>query len=118
MITENELIEIEEEDFPQSSDSDEKTAAWSEEFVMAGQELFETVMTLVHETNIRRIVIKNENKSIDLEIPLLIGVAGIALFPAYAALALIVSLAIDCTITVERVEKAPPPMEDVEIAES
>lgn len=80
---------------------------WTDEFVVAGEELWDTVKQLVHETNVRRIVIKNEARSVHLQVPLALGVAGIALLPVYSAVALIAALVTDCKILVERVEKAP-----------
>ncbi|MCA9972504.1 MAG: DUF4342 domain-containing protein, partial [Anaerolineales bacterium] len=63
-------------------------ASWTEEVVVAGEELVDAVRRLVNETTVRRLVIKNEARRIHLEIPLLLGVAGIALLPVYAALGL------------------------------
>jgi len=80
---------------------------WTEEFTVVADELVDFVKRLIHETNIRRIIIKNESRRINFEVPLLLGVAGIALLPVYAALALIAALVADCTILVERVEKEP-----------
>lgn len=94
----NGRIHVEEETPRQSEQS-----AWSEEFIVAGSELVEAVKKLVHETNVRRVVVKNEARRIHLELPLLIGVAGIALLPVYSALALIAALVADCTILVERI---------------
>ncbi|MBE2222944.1 MAG: DUF4342 domain-containing protein [Anaerolineae bacterium] len=86
---------------------------WGEEFVVAGEELVATVKGLVKEAAIRRIVVKNEKYNIHLEVPLVLGVAGIALVPFYAGLALIAALVTECTILVERkepvVEKEPEP---------
>jgi len=75
---------------------------WSEEFIAAGSDIMDAVKRLVHEAGVRRIVIKNEEKRIHLEIPLWLGVAGIALLPFYAALGVIAALVIDCKILVER----------------
>ena len=99
-----ETIDIEEEDVAEDTANGKN---WSEEFVVAGEELVESVKKLVHETSVRRIVIKNEEKRIHFEVPLLVGVAGIALLPAYAALGLIAALVADCKILVERTEKEP-----------
>ena len=98
-------INIEEDDLEEESGEETETRAdWTEEFVVAGEELVETVKELIHEANVRRIIVKNKEKRILLEIPLVLGVAGIALFHVYSALALIAALVADCTITVERVE--------------
>jgi len=99
----NEKINVEEEEAGTAANG----RSWSEEFTVAGSELVDIVKKLVHETAVRRIIVKNEAKRIYLEIPLLMGVAGIALLPAYAALALIAALVADCKIIVERTEKEP-----------
>ena len=93
---------------------------WTEEFTVAGNELVDFVKKLVTEATVRRIVIKNEARDIHFEIPLMLGLAGIALLPVYAALGLIAALVADFTILVERSEKAPeaPAAEDVDVAEA
>ena len=98
-----EKIDVEEE----AAAEGEQGQSWTEEFVVAGEELVNTIKQLVQEAGVRRIVIKNETQRIYLEIPLVLGLAGIALLPVYSAVALIAALVADCTITVERVEKAP-----------
>lgn len=95
-------------------DAAEDKKDWGEEFVVAGGELVDTVKGLVKEATIRRIVVKNEKYNVHLEVPLVLGVAGIALVPFYAGLALIAALVTECTILVERkepvVEKEPEPV--------
>jgi hypothetical protein len=54
--------------------SEEKTVR--EEFRISGEQLLKTVRGLVHEGNIRRVIIKQDDRTI-LEIPLTLGVAGI-----------------------------------------
>lgn len=97
-------IPVEEE--AQNGSGEKHEQRWTEEFAVAGDELLTTVKRLVHEANVRRIVIKNKEKRILFEIPLVIGVAGIALLPVYASLALAGALMADCTIAVERVGEA------------
>ena len=91
----NEEIDVEEDEMDDGTQ-------WSEEFVVAGAEIVDAVKRLIHEAGVRRIVVKNDEKRIHLELPLWIGVAGIALLPFYAALAVIAALLVDCTILVER----------------
>lgn len=81
--------------------------SWTEEFVVAGGELVDMVKKLVREATVRRLVIKNEKLNLNLEVPLVLGVAGIALLPVYSAVALIAALVTECTILVERHEPAP-----------
>ena len=104
-----EEVVIEEEDLAEESDE-----SWTEEFVAAGEDLVQMVKELVHETAVRRVVVKNEARGINLSLPLAVGVPGIALgiiwAPFIAAVAVVGALMIDCTITVERVaEKDPAP---------
>jgi CHASE3 domain sensor protein len=99
----SEKINVEEE----ATEEPAEERRWTEEFTVVADELVDFVKRLIHETNIRRIIIKNESRRINFEVPLLMGVAGIALLPVYAALALIAALVADCTILVERVEKEP-----------
>lgn len=80
---------------------------WTEEIKVAGKDLWETLKGLFHEVNIRRIVIKNEEKRILLEIPIVLGIAGIALLPWWSMVALIAALVTDCSIMVERVGEEP-----------
>ncbi len=105
-MTQEEKINVEEDIAEEKS--------WTEEFVVAGNEIWATVKKLAKEATVRHIVIRNEEKGINLHVPMLLGVAGIALLPVYAAIAVIAALVVDCTILVERtvVEKEP----EVEVA--
>ena len=85
----------------------ENESAWTEEIKVAGKDLWETLKGLFHEVNVRRIVIKNEDKRVLLEIPIVLGVAGIALLPWWSAVALIAALVTDCCTIVERVGEQP-----------
>ena len=75
----------------------------TEEFSVSGKELVDQVKKLVHEGNIRRIVIKDPEGKVLMEIPLTIGVVGALLLPTVAALGVIAALVTRCTIVVERV---------------
>lgn len=98
--------EVTKEDIRVEEEAAEEQKSWTEEISVAGSGLIDMVKNLVHETSIRRLVIKNGDKQL-LEIPLLLGIAGIAMWPMYAALGVIGALATDYSILVERVaEKA------------
>jgi hypothetical protein len=75
---------------------------------VTGEKLLQTVKRLVHEGNIRRVIIKDEKDRSIVEIPLTIGVVGAALLPAWVAIGAIAALAADLTIEVERVESKEP----------
>lgn len=109
-----EKINVEEEYVEDVEKETADGSTWTEEFVVAGSEVVGFVKNLVHEAAVRRIVIKNEKQNIHFEVPLLLGLGGIALLPVYAALGLIALLVADCSILVTRSEKQPEP--DVEIA--
>jgi hypothetical protein len=66
-----------------------------------GHNLIGRVKQLIHEGNVRRIVIKQDENTI-LEMPLTIGVVGAVLAPALAAIGAVAALVTDCTIEVER----------------
>lgn len=75
---------------------------WTEEFMVKGDELVAKVKEIVHEGNVRRITIKNEEGKTLVEIPLTLGVIGALLLPVWAALGAIAALVADCTISVEK----------------
>jgi uncharacterized protein DUF4342 len=56
---------------------------------------------LIREGNVRRVVVKQEGRTI-AEFPLTAGVVGAVLAPVLAALGALVALLQDCTIEVER----------------
>jgi hypothetical protein len=78
---------------------------FKEEFKVKGEDLLRKVKEIIHEGNIRRIVIKNtEGKSI-VEFPLTFGVVGAVLAPILAAVGAIAALASDYTIEVYNTEE-------------
>lgn len=76
----------------------------TEEFRLAGDELLAKVKELVHEGNIRRLIIKSEDGTTLIEIPLTLGVVGVALLPVWAAIGALAAIATRCTLVVERRE--------------
>lgn len=98
-----EKIHVEEEPTKEEANNTD----WTEEFKVAGEELVSAVKQLFHETNVRRIVIENEDRNIHFEIPIIFGIIGIAALPVYAAIGMIAAMVAECTIRVERAEKAP-----------
>jgi hypothetical protein len=74
-----------------------------DEYKVKGEELLGKVKELVHEGNIRRIVIENDGKTI-VEIPVTLGVVGALLLPMAAAIGAIAAVVTDCTIRVERTD--------------
>jgi len=60
------------------------------------------IEALVHEGNVRRIVVKDARGTTVIEAPLTVGLVGVALIPVWAAIGAIAALAADFTIQVER----------------
>ena len=77
----------------------------TEEFQVNGEELIGKIKELLHEGNIRRVTIRNEEGKDLIEIPLTWGVVGALLLPVWAAIGAIAALVTDCTIVVEKVEE-------------
>jgi hypothetical protein len=72
------------------------------EFKVNAEELVEKVRELVHEGNVRKIIIKNEKGETYLEIPVTIGLIGALLAPVFAAVGALAALAANFTIEVEK----------------
>lgn len=75
-----------------------------EELKVTGESLLAEIKRLLHEGNVRRIILKSEEGVTLIEIPLTLGVVGALLFPVWAAIGAIAALAANLTIVVERVE--------------
>lgn len=75
-----------------------------EEFQVKGEQLLAKVKELVHQGNIRRLVIANEDGKTLVEVPLTVGVVGALLVPAAVAIGAIAAVVTDCTIRVERTD--------------
>jgi hypothetical protein len=75
-----------------------------EEFSVSSEDLIKKVRDLIHEGNIRRIIVKDEAGKTLLEIPVTVGLLGALIAPYLAALGVIAALATKCTIVIERKE--------------
>ena len=60
---------------------------------------------LLHEGNVRHIVIKNDEGKVLIEFPVTIGLAGALLLPVWAAVGAIAAMVTNCTIEVERTDE-------------
>ncbi len=61
---------------------------------------------LIHEGNVRRVIVKDARGVTVMEVPLTVGLVGVALVPVWAAIGAIGALAADFTLQVERREPA------------
>jgi len=80
-----------------------------EEFKVQAKDLVDKVGSLVHEGNVRRIIIKDEKGNTFIEIPLTVGVVTALAVPVLAGLGAIAALVANFTLGVERTETAAGP---------
>ena len=73
-----------------------------EKYKVAGDKLISTIKELIHEGNVRHVVIKNDEGRILIEFPVSIGVAGAVLLPVWAAVGAVAAIVSQCTIEIER----------------
>lgn len=100
------------------TDPDEKVTV--EEYKISGDALVAKVKDLIHQGNIRRIIIKNENGHTLIEIPMTVGViggtVGAVFFPIVAAVGVIGAMVAHLTVVIERREPNSSNEEDSEQA--
>jgi len=72
-----------------------------ESFKAEGERVLARIRSLIHEGNVRRVVIQHDGRSV-AEFPLTAGVVGAVLAPVLAAIGALIALLQDCTIHVER----------------
>jgi len=78
--------------------------AGREEYRVRGEKIVGKLKELLHEGNIRHVVIKNEEGKTLIEFPVTVGLAGAILVPVWAAVGALAALVTNCTIEVEREE--------------
>ena len=64
--------------------------------------VIEKTKELIHEGNVRRLLVKNAQGVTLIEVPLTIGVVGAVLVPVWAAIGAIAAIVTDATIVVEK----------------
>ena len=79
-----------------------------EQFKVAGKDLGDKIRELIHEGNVRRIIIKNEHGHTFMEIPVTVAAIGVILAPVLAAVGAIATLAAHFEVVVERADPAAP----------
>lgn len=76
----------------------------TEEFRVEGEKLIAKIKEIIHEGNIRRIIIKDKEGKTVMEIPMTLGVVGALIAPQLAAIGAIAALITEATIVVEKAE--------------
>jgi hypothetical protein len=80
-----------------------------EEIKVLGHELADKVKALIHEGNVRRLIIKDDHGHTFVEIPVTVAAIGAVLAPVLAAVGAIAAMASKFTILVEKAAPQDPP---------
>lgn len=73
-----------------------------ETFRVKGEDVVKKIKAIIREGNARRIIVQNKNGRNLVDIPLTIGVVGIAFAPVLATVGVITALVSECNIVVEK----------------
>jgi hypothetical protein len=76
----------------------------TEEFKVEGEKILTKIKELIHEGNIRKVIIKDKDSKILLEIPMTFSVVGVLSAPQLAAIGAIAALLTEAPIVVEKGE--------------
>jgi hypothetical protein len=79
-----------------------------EEIHVLGRDLVDKIKSLIHEGNVRRIIVRDEHGNTFVEIPVTVAAVGAVLAPVLAAVGAISALVAKFTIVVVRTEDKPP----------
>ena len=71
---------------------------------MNSEDLVKKIKELLHEGNVRKIIVRDEQGKLLLELPATAGLIGVVLAPWLAAVGAIAALVTRCTVSVERDE--------------
>jgi hypothetical protein len=90
----------------------EKLNTFFEEVKVLGNELVDKVKELIHEGNVRRIIIKDEQGRTFVEIPVTVAAVGAVFAPIPAAVGALAAMAAKFTIVVEKSGEPETPAAD------
>ena len=107
----DETIHVEEELKDAAHKAEDTAKRWTEEISVRGGELGETLGRLMKEATVRKITIKSESGKTLLEIPLVLGVAGMVFIGPWTAVLLIAAWLTRVSILIEY-EAAPTKIEE------
>jgi hypothetical protein len=80
-----------------------------EEFKVEASELVGKVGDLLHEGNVRRIIIKDASGNTFMEVPLNVAAIGVIAAPVVSAIGALAALVANFTVVVERAGESPAP---------
>ncbi|MGC9969110.1 MAG: DUF4342 domain-containing protein [Bryobacteraceae bacterium] len=78
-----------------------------EELKVVGKDLAEKVKALIHEGNVRRLIIRDEKGHTFMEIPVTVAAVGAIVAPLIAALGALAGMVAHFTVVVERAPEHP-----------
>ena len=93
----------------------EKVKTFCEEVKVLGNELADKVKELIHEGNVRRIIIKDEHGHTFVEIPVTVAAVGAVMAPIVAAIGALAAMAAKFTIVVEKTGEPDAPAGEARI---
>src|SRR5260370_15895066 len=77
-----------------------------EEVKVQAQDLVEKAKELIHEGNVRRVIIKDDHGAVFMEIPLTVATVGVILAPVLAAVGAIATAMSHFTVVVKRTDRS------------
>ncbi len=86
-----------------------KERGYREELQVMGEQLLTKVKEVLHEGNVRRIIIRHEGQTV-IELPLTVGVVSALAMPQLVAIGAISALLAQYSIEVVRIEESKPAM--------
>jgi hypothetical protein len=85
-----------------------------EEIKVQANELVDKVRELIHQGNIRRVIVKDDKGRTYIEIPVAVAALGVIAAPVLAAVGALAALVAHFTLVVEKVEPDSPSEPDSE----
>ncbi len=76
-------------------------STFTESFKVAADQLVDAIKQILHEGNVRRVIIKQDGRTV-VEFPITVGVIGTVFAPMLAEAGALAAVLTDCTIEVER----------------
>jgi hypothetical protein len=86
----------------------ESFRVYYEEFKVRGKDLVEKLREVIHQGNVRRIIVRDGKGNTFLEIPLTVATLGVIAAPVLAAVGTLAALVADFTIVLEKTEPQQP----------
>ena len=76
-------------------------SSFTESFKVAADQLVDGIRKILHEGNVRRVIIKQDGRIV-VEFPMTVGVVGAVFAPILAAAGALAAVLTECTIEVQR----------------